>query len=268
MQRGSKQEKQKGGSPAFSKELSSHNVHRNSELRNSRESMADEHSVEYVVCVPGGFEDLAAACIAQQLGIPVSSITPVCVPPRSDNWGANCDVSVPGHVFPGQAGVGKLLFSLPRPLDADGWRTQRMALTLLPCISALLAPIAFASGLPLTAEAVALTKQVMGAAADRWASAVRTWRHCRLEPLHATPADDALSFRANAVRDGMHAFKSVDLAQAIGAAVHLQRRLRVDLTGFDLEVVAFLLQGELLVGINLISGKSMKCNPLSASNDL
>ena len=108
----------------------------------------------------------------------------------------------------------------------------------------------------------------MGAAADRWASAVRTWRHCRLEPLHAAPADDALSFRANAVRDGMHAFKSVDLAQAIGAAVHLQRRLRVDLTGFDLEVVAFLLQGELLVGINLISGKSMKCNPLSASNDL
>ena len=59
-----------------------------------------------------------------------------------------------------------------------------------------------------------------------------------------------------------------DLAQAIGAAVHLQRRLRVDLTGFDLEVVAFLLQGELLVGINLISGKSMECNPLSASNDL
>ena len=230
--------------------------------------MADENVVEYVVCVPGGFEDLAAACIAEQLGIPVSSITPVCVPPRSENWGANCDVSVPGHVFPGQAGVGKLLFSLPRPLDADGWRAQRMALTLLPCISALLAPIAFASGLPLTAEAIVLTKQVMGAAADRWASAVRTWRHCRLEPLHAAPTDDALSFRANAVRDGMHAFKSVDVAQAIGAAVHLQRRLRVDLTGFDLEVVAFLLQGELLVGINLISGKSMKCNPLLASNGL
>ena len=282
--------------------------------------------VEYVVIVAGGLEEVAKPAMAAQLGLPLSAFHQVCVPLPSANWSSASDTSAPGHVFTGEAGHGKIHFRLPLPDDAAGWARQRAEIASLPMVAGLLAPLGFASGLLLTNEGLAQAKEVM-ATSGRWDAAVRTWRYCRAAPPEVDAERDAremtsLSFRASAVRDGTHSFKSTgalpaidatewpelgaavllparaqrhrllgacaartsghrrrrgglrlfairalywltlpsgvlpiaELAQAIGAAVYKTRGLRVSLTGFDFEAGAILLQGELLLGINLWGG--------------
>ena len=215
--------------------------------------------VEYVVCVTGGLEEVAISAIAEHLQLSHDCIRQVCMPPAHANWSG--DTSAPGHVFPGEAGIGKLCITMALPDGRASWLAQRVALCTLPCISALFAPVAFVSDVALTIEGLAQAKAAT-AASTRWPAAVRTWRHCRLD----TPpsSDRSLSFRSSAIRDGKHAFTSVELAQAVGAAVYTSHGLRVSLTSYDVEVVSMALQGEIMIGLNLCGGPRDNSTRLAA----
>lgn len=175
---------------------------------------AETETIEYVVLVAGGLEDVAVAEVADVLGLRAESIERICVPPATSNWAD--DRSTPLEVFPGEAGVGKLLFKLPAPSTRAEWVAQHEALASLQCTCGLYAPLAMASGLALASSGLEEVKAAVSNS-HRWPAALHTWRCCRLDPpkdvtAASVPVDD-LSFRASAVRDGTHEFKSVALAQ-------------------------------------------------------
>ena len=213
----------------------------------------------YIVLTTGGLETIAADCIQDILGVPV---TKVLQPPASAQW-AKPPPEPPDRIFPGEASGGKLHFRLPWPTTREEWKAQHDAIASLPCTCALLAPLATSSELPNdAASGLPLCRELMrSVTADRWDAAVKTWRYCRAEPPALSPdglassAVAGLTFRASACRDGKHAFDSPAVAQAVGGAILDTRPgLRVDLEGFDIEVVAIVCATELLLGINLWHG--------------
>ena len=213
----------------------------------------------YVVLVAGGLEWLACELISARLGVPVQRILQ---PPPSSQWSVP-PPSPPDLIFAGEAGCAKLQFSLPRPETREGWAAQHAAVASLPYICGLLAPLATAHGISLeAAKGLQDCRAAMAAVpAATWDAAVLQWRHLRAAPpdpsaIGGGSSIEGLSFRGSALRDGKHGFESPQLAEAVGGAVG--RRfpgLRVDLHHFDLEVVSILLQGELLIGLNLWRGE-------------
>ena len=203
------------------------------------------------------FEELAVGLIAQSLGLPAHAVQPCVRATSSEQW-VHKGVCGDGHVFAGEAGVSKIRFKLPQPTTTEGWAAQHTALAQLPCTQGLLAPFVFASGVSLSDEGLAQASQAVRDAP--WGAALHTWHYCRPNPppytgsLAASTAK-GLTFRASAVRDGKHSFSSPQLAQAVGAAVHETHGLGVNLRKFDLEVIAIMLQGELVVGLNFRRGK-------------
>ena len=85
---------------------------------------------------------------------------------------------------------------------------------------------------------------------------MRTWARCRIDPLEDNNNQPPPRFRASAVRDGKHSFESPQVAEAVGAAIWRTRGLQVNLSHYELEVVAIVLQGELCLGINLWRGSN------------
>lgn len=212
-------------------------------------------SAEYVVCTTAGLEDLAADAIAEALHLPRFSVRQVGQPAADQQW---CDdPALSRGLFLGAAGVAKLAFALPRPTSRAGWAAQHAALAALPCVSGLLAPLELRSGIPLGAQGglEALSEAATAGASGRWRDALATWRHCRAATPPPTP-DGALSFRVSCTRDGRHKYTSTRAAAVIGDAVGSATGLRVDLTAHDVEVCALLLQGELVLGINLWHGRA------------
>lgn len=211
----------------------------------------------YVVLAAGGLGDLCKRCIEAQLKVRVRRILD---PPPSAQWCVPAP-EPPGLVFPGDAGGVKLAFSLPCPTSREEWMAQHTALAALPWTQGLLAPLAFASGLERSAHGL---RQVYAASSavdeDVWLAAARTWRYCRAAPppMRADGRADCglggVSFRVSAMRDGQHAFESPAVAREVGAALVASRGMQVDLMGYELEVVAVMLQGELLLALNLWRG--------------
>ena len=173
---------------------------------------ADAPRAAYVCLVCGGLEDVSAGLIGASLDIPADRIERVCLPPDADQW---AEESASG-VFAGVAGAGKLRIELPRPSDTAGWAAQRSALAAIQCTQALLAPICTVSAIGL--DRASGLESIRAAASDApgWADALATWRDCRAEPLDRVPP---LAFRASTVRDGTHAYSSIDVSRAVGDAV-------------------------------------------------
>lgn len=221
----------------------------------------------YVVLVSGGLESIASELISTSLGVPVVIILR---PPGESQW-AVPPPSPPDLVFTGESGFAKLRFELPRPTSQAGWAAQHAAIAALPCTCGLLAPLATAHNISLDAGVgPRQVSEALDAATDEaWDSAIAQWRCLRASP--PTPDEDTneastsvgacggssggggggggngalsgLSFRGSALRDGRHAYKSVQVAEAVGSAVGRRfPQLRVDLEEFDIEVVAILLQ--------------------------
>ena len=233
----------------------------------------------YVVLVAGGLESVASELISSSLGVPVAHILQ---PPGESQW-AVPPPSPRDLVFTGEAGFAKLRFELPRPTDQAGWAAQHAAIAALPCTCGLLAPLATAHNISLDASVgPRQVSEAMDAAMDEtWASAIAQWRYLRASPPNpGEPTKEArvgtgdgggggssgggssggggddtlsgLSFRGSALRDGKHAFKSVQVAEAVGSAVGRRfPQLKVDLEEFDLEVVAILLQVRVGLGLGL-----------------
>ena len=202
-------------------------------------------ATDYVVLVVAGLEHIAIPAISRQLG---TTVRRVLHPPAAQQW-SRPPPEPADLLFPGDAGVAKLHFTLPTPANRAEWLAQHTALAALPCTQGLLAPLAFASGIDRSAAGLQQIEVFAAALLDTtWDAAIHTWRHCRASPrLGGGPS----SFRASAMRDGKHAFIAPQVAEAVGAAIYEQRGLRVELINFELEVVAIVLQGELLLAVNL-----------------
>ena len=212
--------------------------------------------VEYIALVAGGLASLAADDIALRLGLPRAEVESVPEPPEADQWSPAALQLGQRSVFPGGAGVAKLRFSLPAPADEAAARAQIMTLRLLPMVQVLLAPVAISASISRESDGVA---QVEDAAvrSPRWNEALRTWRHFSGRSDVFRP-----SFRCSCVRDGQHAFGSLDVAAAVGGGLHHSFGWSVDLRGFDVEVAILVLQSQLVMGITLSTGGLLRHNRL------
>jgi hypothetical protein len=174
----------------------------------------------YVIICLGGLESVVAAEAAEHLQL-------TCAPQ-----------ALPRGTSDGHAGVGKLLVSTTSPPDA--LRKLRSAQSLLAFASHTSGACGGTTGLTDAEREIEL--------AD-WTGALRCWRAHQL--CEGRPAPERPTFRASAVRDGSHAFGSVELAGLLGERFGKRFGLPVRLTDFDLEVVAILHDGELTTGVAL-----------------
>ena len=117
----------------------------------------------------------------------------------------------------------------------------------------VLAPLALVSDVDGLQQIEDIAAELRDAA---WNAAMRTWARCRIDPLEDDNNQPPPRFRASAVRDGKHSFESPQVAEAVGAAIWRTRGLQVNLSHYELEVVAIVLQGELCLGINLWRGSN------------
>ncbi|CAM9255107.1 unnamed protein product [Ectocarpus sp. 12 AP-2014] len=70
-----------------------------------------------------------------------------------------------------------------------------------------------------------------------------------------------LKFRASVVRDGQHPFSSVEASPRLGGAVwSVNRGWTVNLKGYDVEVVAFILERGVAVGLALDGDRTKRCS--------
>ena len=93
-----------------------------------------------------------------------------------------------------------------------------------------------------------------------WEDALETWTQAREAPApasaaappHGLHADRPFRFRTSCIRDGAHVYKSVHVSKELGTVVG-QRfpRWSVDLVGYDIEVVGFMLGGLLTLALTL-----------------
>lgn len=221
---------------------------------------------QYVAFAAGGqVEDIAARELEWTFGLRCGSVQSVALPPLSDQWAPD----LRERVFPGEAGVAKLRFVLPRPADAAGWSRQRRLFASLKCTQSVLALVCVESGLPFEKEAALGFLADVIARAEGWDGALVAWWH-HLGPgwrerTHSGHSDTTvrpafpasppcLSFRGSSIRDGQHQYRTVDMTPAVGRGT-LTRfpAWRVDLRGFEVEVLAVALQRELVVGVSLSS---------------
>jgi len=221
-------------------------------------SPAWDEEIQYVALAAGGeLTDIAVrelesvlGCVAFECGLP----------PLSDQWATN---ALTQRVFSGSAGVAKLRFALPRPADAAGWAARRWQFASLKVTHRVLALVAVSTGLPFEKDAgeAFIEHAISNSAA--WGGALAAWWH-HLGPgwrqrLAGEDAGgvaptglDELSFRGSAIRDGRHRFNSCDMGFAIGGGTTTRfPSWCVDLQRFDVEVLAFALQHELVVALSL-----------------
>lgn len=239
-----------------SRRLSTASMRSDDDYESAAESLRSVEPIEYVALVAAGLDELAAREIERRLGLQANAVTPVPPPPPEDQWSSSALQTGVTSIFPGGAGVAKLRFSLPAPRDDEAVRTQIDALRRLPMVQALLAPLVIATDIARDGAGVAQVERAV-VTSTRWGAALRTWRMIAGRPDVFRP-----SFRCSCVRDGQHAYGSLDVAAATGGGVHEAFQWRVDLKGFDVEVCLLLLQSQLVVGLTLSSGALLHKNRL------
>ena len=214
----------------------------------SRRSRNMSCSVDYVALCAAGLHDLCVEEIERTCGLAAGSTQAIAVPPAADQWASNAPTGL--RVFPGLAGVAKLRFTLRRPVDYEGWAAQRTMLASLKTVQCLLALVGTTSGVPMEKDEGPAWVAAAAQRSTGWESAFATWAAWgTARPLRPT-------FRASCVRDGQHAFTSMAVAQALGAAVGQMLGLRAAMAEYEAEVVAIVLQRELLLGINLSASRT------------
>jgi hypothetical protein len=136
--------------------------------------------------------------------------------------------------------MSKLRFSLPEPGD---WQLRWEELKLLKAPLCLLALASVHSGLPFSASECDAWVESATASSLGWPAAMRTWRMLRRK--------EPTTFRASCIRDGQHQFNALRVARAVAGAFHDRFGLQACMVGSDCEVIALVLQHELLLGISL-----------------
>ena len=154
----------------------------------------EEDRLELVALVVAGLHWLAAAEISQRFALPPDRIR-----------------LIDDAILPGAAGVAKMCFSVALPSSKAQWRTLEDALLCLHSPTAFLALVMHSSDMPLESADEWIVQRTCSA--QGWASAMRTWWGLCGDGIEAP------TFRASCVRDGQHAFSSVQVAMAVAHAV-------------------------------------------------
>lgn len=205
----------------------------------------EANSRDYVALVAAGLAAVAIAEIESVL-LPLECVA-CAQPPPSDQWAPDgCD-----SVFPGTAGVTKLRIRVRSPESATEWAALRRALVSLKSVQCILALVGVHTAIPLDAATAlpAIEDAARSAAESCWGRALETWRN--FNPVLRSASGSTPSFRASAVRDGQHDYTSVDVAQALGRAVAGHLGWRPRMIGAQVEVIAVLLQRELVLALSL-----------------
>lgn len=84
---------------------------------------------------------------------------------------------------------------------------------------------------------------------------------------HSLRPNDKISFRGSCVRDGRHAYKSVDIAGEIGALVVEKFGWDVDLDHFTLEIVCILFENFMIAGVSLADTTKIQFRSRLANED-
>ena len=170
---------------------------------------------EYVALVLAGLEYVAVHEIVERFGLQTADVQVIGRPPPTDQWAPDGSDTV----FPGHAGVGKLRFALPRPLDGPGWLAQHFALASLKCSQCILAFAAAASDVPYGAgECLKWLSLLCERELPAIRRAIDTAFSCRQEGLLHERAQPP-TFRASCVRDGQHSYNSMLVSSALGGEV-------------------------------------------------
>lgn len=105
--------------------------------------------------------------------------------------------------------------------------------------------------------------QVSEAASNgSWISALNTW-----DTLRPEKSRGSISFCARCLRDGSHEFNSMDVARTIGDVLATKFNWKVNLTEPDVEVVAFVSNTSLSIGLNVFCPeRSFKNNRVPPEN--
>ncbi|RLN73614.1 hypothetical protein BBJ28_00005371 [Nothophytophthora sp. Chile5] len=96
-----------------------------------------------------------------------------------------------------------------------------------------------------------------------WTSALQLWAGHAVHPID----ENAITFRGSCVRDGKHAYKSVDVAGEVGARVVEKFGWGVSLNDFDLEVVVVLFYKFMVAGISLADPRKIQFRNRLANED-
>lgn len=203
----------------------------------------DSDVTEYLaIAAGGGLAAHAAREIESVCELCRGAVRCIGLPPATDQWAPDG----PPDVFAGGAGVAKLRFALPTPASHAGWAAHRDSFARLKCTQYVLAFVDASSSLPFDArDGLAHIADMVRQSAG-WDGALRAWRGHK-----ERGGGERVRFRASCVRDGQHAFSSVDAASALGDAAGDRFDWAVDLGGFELELVALALQHELVLGVSL-----------------
>ena len=163
----------------------------------------------------------------------------------------------------GNAGCGKLILDTNVPMKV---------VLALPFLIGVLAYVGEDHSLPPEQEAGLAHLRAVTHDASNWDAAMDLWARARdhfttdtistdiprgltwTEKLKSTTEPLAVKFRASVLRDGAHAYKGMNLLPVIGdgASIRLgEKHVKVDLKGYDLEVVAIVLQQHVHLGLVL-----------------
>lgn len=175
----------------------------------------------------------------------------------------------------GNAGCGKLILCTDAPL----------ALILsMPFFTAVLAYVGEDHALPFEREAGLAHLYQVVEKAPNWDASMGLWARAqdaaaaaagrpppswtaRVQP--DAPEPFGCKFRASVLRDGVHQYKMYDMSPVVGeAASHVlgDEHLKVAMRGFDLEVVALVLNEHVFVGLVLDNARTTFCSNLPSEN--
>ncbi|KAJ0400657.1 hypothetical protein ATCC90586_010588 [Pythium insidiosum] len=200
-------------------------------------AMADKAAplATYLVLALRGLESLVVEEIQATLQVDELQVCSVEADPQQPHV----------NVFQGEAAVGRILLRTRSPPRAV--RSLRSAQAILAFL---------ASSDDIVTGDKSGVDQVAGLIADAdWTSALELW-HAHMRELRPNRFPDASLpsrplFRGSCVRDGRHAFQSVDIAGEIGAVLIERFGWQVDLVNCDLEVVCLLFHRHMIAGIAL-----------------
>ncbi len=199
----------------------------------------------YLGIVAGGFEDIAQAEILRVLGVKCTVV------------GVGKDI--PFGWSRGSCGLGKLVFASDASFDTIS------RLRFVQCVFAFIAEtrVEFQDSMNAIDSLKLIDKQMRSVGFEPWNDALALWESwC----LGIFPDQDRgqgqdlqqrictsrrTTFRASTCRNGKHKFKSVDCSGYMGRAVQDLFGWVVDLKNFEVEVVAFLLQNDLVLCLSL-----------------
>ncbi|KAF1315104.1 Thump domain-containing protein 3 isoform x1, partial [Globisporangium splendens] len=162
------------------------------------------------------------------------------------------------NVMQGEAAVGRILLRTTSP-PADVMKLQSVQATLAFLVKSDAVITDDAAG--LEQMAVRAIKLVTNA---NWEPALSLWRAHFPNGDAEAGAPEKPTFRGSCVRDGRHAYRSMEVAGEIGSAVIDKFSWDVNLVAFDLEIVCILYHNFMITGISLADTSKIKfCSRLA-----